>query len=312
MNISVIIATRNRPDQLLRCLRSLIQNSLAPKEIIVIDQGDISAPLESCITKAKHRHISVRHIRTPGKNLSHARNEGVRLATGDICAFTDDDCVVSGQWIHDIADSFYRYPSVSGVFGSTKPYQPSRHKHLICPCVTDHKTPRVITQPERHWDTLGFGNNMAFRKIVCSDHRFQTWLGLGSVSKSAEDAEFALHVLIRGKTLLASPRAVVYHDKWLTKKESAEADLSYTRGEAACYGYYSFSGYVFADSVVRQNVHRFITQIRKKIVDTDTSVSLIYEVRLFRETMIGVCIGLFKSLTQSPNVPRITSTRIPA
>ncbi len=307
MNVSVIISTKNRPDQLICCLRSLIRNSLAPKEIIVIDQSDTSVPLQSFVQKAGRQHVRIRHIRSSGGNLSRARNEGVRLAAGDICAFTDDDCIVSDSWIYEIADSFRRYPSVSGVFGSTKPYQPSRRRNMISPCIIDHKTPRVITKPTQHWDMLGFGNNMAFQKKVCTDNQFRTWLGAGSVSKSAEDAEFALRLLIQGKTLLTSPKPVVYHDKWLTKKEAAEADLFYTRGEAACYGYYSFLGFAFADHVIRSDIARFGMQIRRKVAGADTAVSLIYEARLFKETVTGACIGFLKSRTQPLNMPRIVS-----
>jgi len=102
--ISVLICTRNRPEQLERCLRSLQNLSPFPHEIIVIDNAPSSDATQKLVAKIPE----VKYVLEPRPGLSIARNTGIRKSTGNIIAFTDDDVIVHPDWITRIAQSFQR------------------------------------------------------------------------------------------------------------------------------------------------------------------------------------------------------------
>src|SRR3954449_4887009 len=98
MHVSVVICTRNRPDLIGNAVASVVANTYSSFDVLVVDQSDddrtgavVRALMES------HPSLRYLHTRTPG--LSRAYNIGVRATTGDVLAFTDDDCVAPADWI---------------------------------------------------------------------------------------------------------------------------------------------------------------------------------------------------------------------
>jgi glycosyltransferase involved in cell wall biosynthesis len=84
--ISVVIPTCRRPDLLARALASVRAQSLAPAEIVVVDDGGDAAARPAC-GAAGARLVANTHARGP----SGARNCGAALARGIWLAFLDDD-----------------------------------------------------------------------------------------------------------------------------------------------------------------------------------------------------------------------------
>ena len=98
---------------------------------------------------------------------------------------------------------------------------------------------------------IGYGNNMSYRAEAFTKlGLFKEWLSIGSLGKSAEDAEFALRALIKEQKLFFNPQVMIYHNRWLSKAEMKKQNLNYMGGETACYGYFAFLGYKFASQVV--------------------------------------------------------------
>ncbi len=258
--ISVCINTRNRTAQLKKCLGSIHQSVFHSFEIIIIDQSDAYLWNEHA---SLARRFDALYFPIPPKGVGVAKNMAIKKSSGKIVAFTDDDCIVDSHWLDEIWQTFQRHPNVSAVFGKTLPYQSSRHKYEICPCTFTHKLPARISQPGVHYKTIGFGNNMAFRSSVfTSIGMFKPWLGPGSIGKNAEDAEFALRLLLSGKQIFYTPTARVFHAKWLTAKEMRVQELAYSCGEMACYGYFYFSGHAFAIPIIRANIRSSVDSIK--------------------------------------------------
>jgi glycosyltransferase involved in cell wall biosynthesis len=92
MDYCVIIPTHNRPDLVVRALRSVYAQSWLPGEVIVIDDAS-EPPLVLPEEFAKAR--VVRHERARGG--AAARNTGLREASTQIIAFLDDD----DEWLPD-------------------------------------------------------------------------------------------------------------------------------------------------------------------------------------------------------------------
>lgn len=249
--ISVIVSTKDRPELLIDCVRSILANQRQPDEIIIIDQSKND---ELCSRVIVCTHSAITYHYDHGIGLSRARNIGLTLAKGKILVFTDDDCLVDQKWLENICLSFQENKDVSGVFGSIFPYKPWINKDKICPCTFQKRQKKLLDRPCLHYKNIGFGNNMAFRREIFDKiGGFKEWLGVGAVGKSAEDAEFALRVLLNGYKLLYDPNVKVYHNRWLTEEESRRQRLSYVCGEVASYGYFAFNGIELGRKVIKDN-----------------------------------------------------------
>jgi len=87
MRISVIVPTFNRADCIGRTLESVLGQSLAPDEIIVVDDGSTDGT-DALVAAYGDR---VRYVRQANAGVSAARNHGARLARARWLAFVDSD-----------------------------------------------------------------------------------------------------------------------------------------------------------------------------------------------------------------------------
>ncbi|ONI69875.1 hypothetical protein BWI15_25515 [Kribbella sp. ALI-6-A] len=94
-SVSVVVATRNRPELLRKALSSIAaQSYTGPVELVVVyDQSEPETGLAADLPltgQAGERVVRVvTNTRTPG--LAGARNSGVTASTGEFLAFCDDD-----------------------------------------------------------------------------------------------------------------------------------------------------------------------------------------------------------------------------
>jgi len=68
------------------------------------------------VTEIAEKFPSVKHIKMEHAGLSAARNLGAAEATGDVFAYTDDDCVADEEWLLYLAEGFAEgdYAAVGG------------------------------------------------------------------------------------------------------------------------------------------------------------------------------------------------------
>jgi glycosyltransferase involved in cell wall biosynthesis len=88
--ISVVIPTRNRPHYLREAIASVLAQTHAPHEIIVVDDG------EGARDAVSHVHPCVKVVSSHQGGPVRARNVGDAEATGDVIACLDDD-----DWLTD-------------------------------------------------------------------------------------------------------------------------------------------------------------------------------------------------------------------
>lgn len=95
-NISIVIATYERPETLKMTIESYLDGRLLPKEIIVVDQSSkVFDP--ASLGNTRGSTVKVVPIATPSS--TYARNVGVRHATTDTILFSDDDVLVDDNSI---------------------------------------------------------------------------------------------------------------------------------------------------------------------------------------------------------------------
>jgi glycosyltransferase involved in cell wall biosynthesis len=88
MKVSVVIPTYNRADFVFESVKSVLNQTIKPHEVIVVDNGSTDgteAKLKPLIKQIVYIKIG------PSGRPSVPRNVGIQKATGDIIAFQDDD-----------------------------------------------------------------------------------------------------------------------------------------------------------------------------------------------------------------------------
>jgi GT2 family glycosyltransferase len=239
-SLSVIVCTRDRPEDLARCLESLLPALPGGAEIVVVD----NAPARPATREVCARFPTVRRVEEPAPGLSRARNAGIGAARGTILAFTDDDVVVHPRWAERIAGAFDD-PEVACVTGLVLPAELESEPQLTFELAL-HGLGRGFV-PHRYgpgwfksfrldcppvWQ-LGAGANMAIRRDAVREvGAFDPRLGAGA-SGCSEDSELWYRLLAAGHACRYLPEAVVFHHhrrEWASLRAQA---YQYMRGHVA-------------------------------------------------------------------------------
>lgn len=104
-SVSVVVATRDRPAALARCLTGLAWQTAKRLDVVVVDDGSTRADaVPAVVARAFDASAgAVRVLDGGGRGPAAARNLGVRAAAGDVVCFVDDDCVAEPRWAELLA-----------------------------------------------------------------------------------------------------------------------------------------------------------------------------------------------------------------
>lgn len=102
--ISVVVATRDRRDRLMRLLAALARQTLAPDrfELIVVDDGSSDGTPAALADARRGAEFPITVVWAEGGGPARARNLGWRRARAPIVAFTDDDCEPQPRWLEEL------------------------------------------------------------------------------------------------------------------------------------------------------------------------------------------------------------------
>lgn len=175
--ISVVIPVYNEAEHLAACLEAIAAQSLAPYEVIVVDNNS------SDDTAAVARRFGfVTLLREPRQGVVHARNRGFDAAHGDLIARIDADTVLPPEWLARI-HSIFENPAVSAVSGAPHYYD------FPLPALADAVDWPLRGRLARKLKNTNFlwGANMAVRRrdwllvrdSLCSDNRLHEDFDLG-------------------------------------------------------------------------------------------------------------------------------------
>jgi glycosyltransferase involved in cell wall biosynthesis len=220
--ISVVVATRDRTDTLARCLDSVLGGDHPDTEIVVVDNAPSdSRSAELVSTRYRGR---VRYELEPVPGLANAHNRGLRSASGEVVAFTDDDVVADRGWLAAVADAFLTEPGVDAVTGLIMPAELETTAQLLlerhggytkgferrtfdlgAARPSDPLFPFTVGQ-------VGSGANMAFSTAVLRDvGGFDPALGAGTRARGGDDLSGLFTVLAAGHRIVYEPAALVWH-----------------------------------------------------------------------------------------------------
>lgn len=211
MKVSVCIATV-RPDTLADAVDAIRRQTYSNWELILVAQGNDPKLRGTCddLTALDDRIRAV-HLPTPG--LSRARNRALELATGEICAFTDDDCEPRIDWLASIVAELAAHPRAGAVCGCLIAPEPARGGPSTCPSVI--VSDRVLDPADPR--SMEAGLELAAANFAIRRHIFATFggydecLGPGTRFASAEDIDYGIRLLDAGVPIVSSGRCVVAH-----------------------------------------------------------------------------------------------------
>lgn len=116
MKISVVIPTHNRSRGVVETVMSLVAQTRAPTEIIVVDNAS-SDDTEEVVARLKQTVRRLRYIYEPRLGVSAARNRGATESRSSLIAFLDDDAVASGDWLARLHDTMEQSPWIAAASG---------------------------------------------------------------------------------------------------------------------------------------------------------------------------------------------------
>lgn len=221
-SVTVVIPTRGRSAELRRAVASVLASDYPDFDVVVVDNNDTAGSVAALLAPyAGDTRLSVVH--EPVAGVSPARNRGIAGARGEIIAATDDDVVVSRQWLRELVAPFAdaSVGCVTGLVlpagfaspaqemfeefgGFSKGFRPARYR--LADAHPDH--PLFPYAP----GVYGSGNNMAYRRdLVARLGGYNRTLGPGTPVKSGEDLDLFLTLMFDGATIYYQPRAWVFH-----------------------------------------------------------------------------------------------------
>ncbi|MBP9686333.1 MAG: glycosyltransferase family 2 protein [Candidatus Doudnabacteria bacterium] len=111
MSCSVLIPTYNRPDDLQRCLDSILTQDVLPAEILIIDDGDLMPDIQARLAtrvggqgiRWAYRKKDHTHER---RGLSESKNIGLSLVSEPLCCIFDDDVVLEPGFLRAVLAPF--------------------------------------------------------------------------------------------------------------------------------------------------------------------------------------------------------------
>ncbi len=290
MRIDVIIATYNRAAPLERAVRSILAARHAPQldfVITVVDNNSTDATRDTIARLAEESGDRVRHLFEPRQGKSWALNTAIAASDGDVIAFSDDDVLVTGNWLGEIHREFAEDHSLHMLGGRV--------------LLANERLQRVSLLPyeERGYFglpdgiNLAMGANMAFRREVFDRiGLFDVRLGPGRFFGGADEAEMIYRGLKAGYRLLYAPNVLVYHDHdRVTLEQACRLEYGYAKSWTAYLIKHSLGGDGYAMRLLYWTVCALPKGWRRRGEESDDL--LIRRRRQIKGMLVGLCAAPF-------------------
>ena len=226
--VSVIVCSYNGGKTLGDCLRALDQVRYPDFEIVLVDDGSKDNTQEIVKTwLAQRKGGNLPHfINYVQKNmgLSFARNEGARISSGEIIAYTDSDCMPDPDWLYYLVCTITSgdYAGVGGPnisppavnwIQAAVAASPGGPSHVLLTDLVAEHVP---------------GCNMAFWRWA-----FDSVGGFDSeYRKAGDDVDFCWRLQTQGGVVAFSPSAIVWHYRRFTLEAFRKQQEGYGEAEA--------------------------------------------------------------------------------
>lgn len=172
MTLSVLVTTFGRRPYLERCVASLMAQERPPDQLVLVTRAgdDETEKYVAELMRGRPGPTLLQHARVTAPGVLEANRAGMRLVSGDIVCFIDDDAAARPDWLRRIEAAFAADPALGAIGG--------RDLQHTTEGIRDERTTtvgrifwygRVVgnhhkdLRGARHVDTLK-GVNMSFRR----------------------------------------------------------------------------------------------------------------------------------------------------
>ncbi len=215
MDVSVLIATSNRIDSLLRTLQNIEDQYLdgASCEVVIVENGSDTLRLDSFSNSS----MTFRTIKQTRAGRARALNTALDVSHGELLLFTDDDVTLPTHWIRELRAASLRHPDCPVFCGPIVPLFPvgtpdwlSKHAfrlHFFVDFTPD------LPEGPLPFGHLGAGPNFAVRSRAVRRIRFREDLGPSAKNGAltGDDTEFLHRLRQRTGPAVYVPDAPVLH-----------------------------------------------------------------------------------------------------
>ena len=217
--ISIVIATYNRAQSLLRILHSVVgQTAPAEKWECVVVNNNSTDDTEAVFADfaAAHPTLDLKMVTETKQGLSNARNCGIAASRGEYIAIVDDDETLEDTFAESYIDFFDAFPTAMAAGGAVKAcYESTRPRWM------SHFTEQMIANPLDldiavtvfPKSRVPAGGNMAFRREIFDRvGLFNPKFGRNGQSLvGGEENDLFARLRREGELLYFVPNAAIYH-----------------------------------------------------------------------------------------------------
>lgn len=242
--LTVVIATRDRPDSLRRSIRGVVSGDHPAVTVLVVDNDPSDGATADVVAEfGGHDVVYLRELR---RGLSVGRNRGLREARTALVAFTDDDTEADPGWAARTAGALVADPGLACVSGPVFGARLDTEQELAAERALVWNRGFVarrysLADPPADSSIFpfspglfGIGANFAVRADAATAvGGFDEALGAGAPSRGGEDCEFMVRLVLAGHVVGYDPAAFVWHHHRTSPAELHSQMRGYTMGLGA-------------------------------------------------------------------------------
>lgn len=211
-SLSIIIPNWNGAHFLPTCLDSLAAQTVAPLEVIVVD----NASTDGSQALLRDRYVWVRLLALDeNRGFTGACNAGMTAARGDYVALLNNDTEVDAGWVAAVVDAFARTPDAGSIASKMLLFDQRDHFHTAGDFFTRSGRPgnrgvwqRDVGQYDREeYVFSACGGSAVYRRTMLD----QIGLLDDDFFFSGEDVDLGWRAQLAGWRCLYTPQAIVYH-----------------------------------------------------------------------------------------------------
>ena len=217
--LSIVVATYNRSQSLLRTLRSVVgQTAPAEQWECVVVNNNSTDDTEAVFADFARENptFDLRIVTETKQGLSNARNCGIAASVGEYIAIVDDDETLEDTFVESYIDFFDAFPTAMAAGGAVKAcYESARPRWM------SRFTEQMIANPLDldiavtlfPQNRVPAGGNMAFRREVFDRvGLFNPQLGRNGKSLvGGEENDLFARLRRAGELLYFVPNAAIFH-----------------------------------------------------------------------------------------------------
>lgn len=202
MRIALIATVFNEADNLTQWWKSIVEQTLPPDEIVIVDGGSRDGTWEKLQDLAQQSPVPVKLEQRPC-NIAEGRNRAIALTQAEIIVCTDAGSFPAPDWLQQITRPLIEDPTLDAVGGQSFSTAETEFQKFLRIFESGYD------QPQANEGDFASSRNIAFRR--------QAWTSVGGypewLTLAGEDALFNLQLRLTGKKLLVNQSAIVHWEE---------------------------------------------------------------------------------------------------